>query len=62
MKRPLIYSALLHLTILILLLVRFYNPFERTKPSETPIMIEFVQVAEQSAAPQLAPEVIKQVE
>ncbi|MCE3230955.1 MAG: hypothetical protein K0R76_1215 [Alphaproteobacteria bacterium] len=63
MKRPLIYSALLHLTVLLLLLVGFYNPFERTKrPSETPMMIEFVQVAEQSAAPQLAPETIKEAE
>lgn len=63
MKRPLIYSALLHLTIVILLWVGFYNPFERARQSsETPIMMEFVQVAEQSAAPQLAPEVIKEAE
>jgi outer membrane biosynthesis protein TonB len=62
MKRPLIYSATLHLSVLILLLVGFYNPFERTKKLETPMMIEFVQVAEQSAAPILAPEVIKEAE
>lgn len=62
MKRPLIYSALLHLTVLLFLLVGFYSPFERTKLSETPVMIEFVQVAEQSAAPQLAPEVLKEAE
>lgn len=61
MKRPLIYSALLHITVLVLLLVGFYNPFPRTKPSETPIMMEFVQVSEQSAAPVLAPEVIQEV-
>src|SRR4051812_47943122 len=59
MKRPLIYSALLHFTVLLLILVGFYNPFERKRPSETPMMIEFVHVAEQSAAPQLAPEVIQ---
>lgn len=62
MKRPLIYSAILHFSVLILLLVGFYNPFERTRPQETPMMIEFVQVAEQSAAPMLAPEVIKEAE
>lgn len=62
MKRPLIYSALLHFTVIVLLLIGFYNPFERTKLTETPMMIEFVSVAEQSAAPQLAPEVIKEVE
>jgi outer membrane biosynthesis protein TonB len=61
MKRPLTYSALLHITVLVLLLVGFYNPFQRTKPLETPIMIEFVQVGEQSAAPVLAPEVIQDV-
>jgi outer membrane biosynthesis protein TonB len=60
MKRPLIYSGILHLTVLILLLIGFYNPFQNSKPSETPMMIEFVHVAEQSAAPVLAPEVIKE--
>lgn len=62
MKRPLIYSGALHLTVIILLLIGFYNPFERTRPTETPMMIEFVHVAEQSAAPMLAPEVIKEAE
>jgi hypothetical protein len=62
MKRPLIYSATLHITVLILLLIGFYNPFESTKRQETPMMIEFVNIAEQSAAPMLAPEVIKEVE
>jgi hypothetical protein len=62
MKRPLIYSGVLHLTVIVLLLIGFYNPFERIRPTETPMMIEFVNVAEQSAAPALAPEVIKEAE
>lgn len=62
MKRPLIYSALLHFTVLILLLVGFYNPFERVRSKEAPMMIEFVQISELSAAPILAPESIKEPE
>jgi outer membrane biosynthesis protein TonB len=62
MKRPLIYSATLHFTVLILLVIGFYNPFEKKRSLETPMMIEFVQVAEQSAAPVLAPEVIKEAQ
>ena len=62
MKRPLIYSAILHLTVLILILIGFYNPFQRTVPVERPIMMEFVHVAEQSAAPVIAPETIKEAE
>jgi len=60
MKRSFIYSALLHFTVLIFLLIGFYNPFQRKTPIETPIMIEFVQVAEQSAAPHLAPEGVQE--
>lgn len=59
MKRPLIYSAILHLTILVLLMIGFYNPFQKTIPAEQPVMIEFVQIAEQSAAPQISPETIQ---
>lgn len=62
MKRPLIYSAALHLTVLFLIIVGFYNPFQSYKPAETPVMIEFVNIAEQSAAPVIAPEVIKEAE
>src|ERR1700748_3630433 len=62
MKRPLIYSALLHFTVIILLLVGFYNPFERVRSKEAPIMIEFVKIADISAAPVLAPESIKEPE
>lgn len=63
MKRPLIYSICLHAVILILLMVGFYNPFKRKiAPTEQPMMIEFVQIAEESAAPQLAPEAIQNAE
>lgn len=58
MKRPLLYSALLHLTVFLLLMIGIYNPFQNRIPSETPIMIEFVQVAEQSAAPIITPQAI----
>ena len=63
MKRPLIYSVCLHAIVLILLMIGFYNPFQRkTTPTEQPMMIEFVQIAEESAAPQLAPEAIQNAE
>jgi hypothetical protein len=53
----------LHAIILILLMVGFYNPFhKKITPIEQPMMIEFVQIAEQSAAPQLAPEAIQNAE
>jgi hypothetical protein len=58
MQRPLTYSIILHLVVIIFLWVGFYNPFEKNLPSEQPLMIEFVQVAERSAAPSLAPEVM----
>ena len=62
MKRALTCSALLHLTVLVFILIGFYNPFEKTRVIEQPLMIEFVQVAEQSAAPRLAPEINQKAE
>lgn len=55
MNRPVLYSALLHLGIFILMTVGLYNPFSRTLAEQKPIMIEFVNIDEISQAPILAP-------
>lgn len=60
MKRPAIYSALLHLGIFILWTVGFYNPFRRTLDEQKPIMIEFVNIDEISRAPVLAPQDVQE--
>lgn len=56
MKRSALYSLLLHVAICILLTVGFYNPFKRTLSEQKPLMIEFVNIADMSQAPILAPQ------
>ena len=56
MKRAATYSAILHVIIFILLTVGFYNPFRKTLAEQKPMMIEFVNIADVSLAPVLAPE------
>jgi outer membrane biosynthesis protein TonB len=56
MKRPAIYSALIHLLVLLFLTIGFYNPFQKAQVVDQPLMVEFVQIDEQSAAPQITPQ------
>lgn len=60
MKRPAVYSFLLHAAIFILLTVGFYNPFKRTLAEQKPMMIEFVNISEMSQAPVLAPQDVQE--
>lgn len=60
MKRPAIYSALLHVVIFILMAVGFYNPFKRTLSEQKPLMIEFVNISDISQAPALAPQDVQE--
>lgn len=60
MKRPAIYSALLHVVIFILMAVGFYNPFKRTLSEQKPLMIEFVNISDISQAPVLAPQDVQE--
>src|SRR5689334_14181454 len=55
MKNAAIASAILHLITLILFGVSVGNPFQRTINDQQPIIIDFVQIAEKSAAPKLSP-------
>lgn len=62
MKRPAIYSALLHIVIFILMTVGFYNPFKRTLSEQKPLMIEFVHISDVSQAPVLAPQDVQELD
>ena len=55
MKRAAIYSALFHVVILVLLTIGFFDPFRRTITLDQPMIIDFVSIAELSAAPEIAP-------
>ncbi len=60
MKRPAIFSILLHVAIFILLTVGFYNPFKRPLAEQKPLMIEFVNISDVSQAPILAPQDVQE--
>jgi len=60
MRRPALYSLALHVAICILLTVGFYNPFKRKLEEQKPLMIEFVNIADMSQAPVLAPQDVQE--
>lgn len=62
MRRPAVYSAILHVVIFILLTVNLYNPFRRNLAEQKPVMIEFVNIADISTAPILTPEEMRDPE
>ena len=55
MKRAAIVSLLIHIFIFILILVGIGDPFNRLIKDNSPMVIDFVNVAETSAAPKLSP-------
>lgn len=55
MKRAAIVSLLIHTFIFILILVGIGDPFNRLIKDNSPMVIDFVNVAEKSAAPKLSP-------
>ncbi len=55
MKNAAIASAIFHVVILILFSLSVGNPFQRTIKDQQPIIVDFVQIAEKSAAPKLSP-------
>lgn len=55
MKRAAIASLLIHIFIFILILVGIGDPFNRLIKDNQPMVIDFVNVAETSAAPKLSP-------
>lgn len=56
MKRAALYSGILHVVVIFILLIGINNPFERKLADERPILIEFVNIADKSAAPVITPE------
>lgn len=55
MKNAVIASAILHLLILIIFGVSIGNPFKSTLKDDQPMVVDFVRIADKSAAPKLAP-------
>lgn len=55
MKNAAIASAILHVLTLILFGISIGNPFQKTIKDQQPIVVDFVQIAEKSAAPKLSP-------
>lgn len=58
MKRAAIYSAILHVVVIFFLMIGIYNPFERKLADEKPLLIEFVNIADKSAAPVITPQAV----
>lgn len=56
MKRAALYSAIFHGIIFLFFFIKMPNPFEKTLADQRPLMIEFVNIADLSAAPILAPQ------
>jgi TolA protein len=55
MKNAVIASAILHLLILILFGVSIGNPFKAALKDDQPMVVDFVQIGDKSAAPKLSP-------
>ena len=55
MKRAVFASLILHAFVLLLFAVGIGDPFQTTLKNQQPLLIDFVQIAETSAAPQLSP-------
>ena len=62
MKREAIFSAILHLAVLLLFSFGINNPFKKTVLDQPMVLIDFVQISDQTAAPKLAPETTKKEE
>lgn len=62
MKRAALYSGLFHLVIFLIVMIGVPNPFEKKMTEYKPIMMEFVDIADVSTAPVLAPESATQPE
>jgi len=56
MKRAALYSAIFHCILLVLLVIGFRNPFQRTSLNQQTMIIDVTEIREISTAPQLAPE------
>ncbi|MCX7338277.1 MAG: hypothetical protein NTX76_03210 [Alphaproteobacteria bacterium] len=55
MKNAAIASLVFHILLVTLFAIGMKNPFEKTITDQHPLLIEFVQIGEKSAAPKLSP-------
>jgi outer membrane biosynthesis protein TonB len=55
MGRSALVSFILHIVVLTFASMSFHNPFKKVDRVEAPLLIEFAQIAEKTAAPKLAP-------
>jgi outer membrane biosynthesis protein TonB len=56
MRNFVIASLVLHAVILLLLAIGIPDPFKKTLKNEHPLLVDFVQISEQSSAPKLSPQ------
>lgn len=60
MKKPAIYSFLLHLGLFLLIVLGLPSPFHKPLSEQKPMMIEFVNIADFTQAPLLAPQDVQE--